>query len=146
MGSPCLTSPVGNRGAPLARLPCMWLPGFFFQKKHHNRRECLSKKSTARETTSSPAFSPEEKLTHSTCQGMSISLSHCSQMDQRQPTMLNQGKEVSRQSWLLCREDLLPQLGNVDGVICRAQAPSGFLFINMYQILNATGFFILFYT
>lgn len=100
-------------------LPCLGFPACgsqeFFQKEHHNRGECLSKKSTARETTSSPAFSSEEKLTPSTCQGMPISLPWCSQMDKGQPTMLNQGKEVSSQSW---REDLLPQLGDMDGVIC----------------------------
>lgn len=118
LGSPCPAPPVGNRGAPLPGLPCTWLPGLF-EKERHNRGEYLSKKEHSWETTSSPAFPLEEKLTPSTCQGISI------------PSLVLPGgpetvhnaepRKRSLQPKLAPLQpdlDLLPLLGDMDGVIC----------------------------
>lgn len=66
--------------------------------------------------------------------------------DGPEPTMLNQGKEVSSQSWLPAERSSF--LSWVTWMVSCAEPKllQVLLFINMYQILYAARFFILFST
>lgn len=117
-GLHALLHPMGNRGDLLPRLPCTWLPGLF-QKEHHNRGIFVQKRAQLGKQPLPLHFPPEEKLTPSTCQGMSIpslvfpdgpETAHNAEPKKRNL----QPKLVPLQTVL----DFLPQLGDMDGVIC----------------------------